>query len=47
MEGADAGGGSAGRLPGGEIYRIYEWGGTFDGDGYGLYAEDAGSHQGF
>ena len=35
------------RLSGREVHRIYRWGRTYDGDGYGLYAENAGPHQGF
>lgn len=30
-----------------KYYRVYGLGGAFDGDGYGLYAEDASSYQGF
>ena len=30
-----------------EVHRIHRWGRTFDGDGYGLHAENAGPHQGF
>ena len=33
-------------LPGGEVHRIHGWGAAFDGDGYGLHAENAGLHQG-
>ena len=36
-----------GKLSGGEVHRIYRWGKAFDGDGYGLHAENAGPHQGF
>ena len=36
-----------GRLSGREVYRIHRWGRTFDEDGYGLHAENAGPHQGF
>ena len=31
---------SFGRLSGREVYRIHRWGRTFDGDGYGLHAEN-------
>lgn len=37
----------AGRLPGGEVHGIHRWSRIFDGDVYGLHAENAGSHQGF
>ena len=46
LEGTDAERESAGRLPGGEVHRIHGWGAAFDGDGYGLHAENAGLHQG-
>ena len=36
-----------GKLSGGEVHRIYRWGKAFDGDGYGLHAENTGPHQGF
>lgn len=36
-----------GRLSSREVHRVHRWGRTFDGDGYGLHAENAGSHQGF
>ena len=36
-----------GSLSGREVHRIHRWGRTFDGDGYGLHAENAGPHQGF
>ena len=36
-----------GKLSGGEVYRIYRWGKAFDGDGYGLHAENTGPYQGF
>lgn len=36
-----------GRLSGREVHRIHRWGRTFDEDGYGLHAENAGPHQGF
>ena len=29
-----------------EVHRIHGWGAAFDGDGYGLHAENAGLHQG-
>ena len=35
------------RLSSREVHRIHRWGRTFDGDGYGLHAENAGPHQGF
>ena len=35
-----------GRLSGREVHRIHGWSRTFDGDGYGLHAENAGLHQG-
>ena len=35
-----------GRLSGREVHRIHGWSRTFDGDGYGLHAENAGPHQG-
>ena len=35
------------KLSGGEVHRIYRWGKAFDGDGYGLHAENTGPHQGF
>ena len=28
------------------VHRIHGWGAAFDGDGYGLHAENAGLHQG-
>ena len=34
------------RLSGREVYRIYRWSRTFDGDGYGFHAENTGPHQG-
>ena len=37
---------SIGRLSSREVHRIHRWGRTFDGDGYGLHAENAGPHQG-
>ena len=46
LEGTDAEGESGGRLPDGEVHRIHGWGAAFDGDGYGLHAENAGLHQG-
>ena len=45
LEGTDAEWESIGRLPGGEVHRVHGWGTAFDGDGYGLYAENAGLHQ--
>ena len=36
-----------GRLSSREVHRIHRWGRTFDEDGYGLHAENAGPHQGF
>ena len=36
-----------GRLSGREVHRIHGWSRTFDGDGYGLHAENIGPHQGF
>lgn len=36
-----------GKLSGREVHRIYRWGKAFDGDGYGLHAENTGPHQGF
>ena len=33
-----------GRLSGREVHRIHRWGRNFDGDGYGLHAENAGPH---
>ena len=35
------------RLSGREVHRIHRWGRAFDGDGYGLHAENTGPHQGF
>ena len=35
------------RLSGREVHRIHRLGRTFDGDGYGLHAENTGPHQGF
>lgn len=35
-----------GRLPSREVHRIHRWGRSFDGDGYGLHAENTGPHQG-
>ena len=35
-----------GRLLSREVHRIHRWGRNFDGDGYGLHAENAGPHQG-
>ena len=35
-----------GRLSGREVHRIHGWSRTFDGDGYGLHAENVGPHQG-
>lgn len=29
-----------------EVHRIHRWSRTFDGDGYGFHAENAGRHQG-
>lgn len=29
-----------------EVRRVYRWGTAFVGDGYGLHAENVGSHQG-
>ena len=36
-----------GRLSGREVHRIHGWGAAFDGDEYGLHAENIGPHQGF
>ena len=36
-----------GRLSGREVHRIHRWSRNFDGDGYGLHAENTGPHQGF
>ena len=35
------------RLSSREVHRIHRWSRTFDGDGYGLHAENTGPHQGF
>ena len=35
-----------GRLSGREVHRIHRWGRIFDGDGYGLHAENTGPYQG-
>ena len=35
-----------GRLSSREVHRVHRWGRIFDGDGYGLHAENAGPHQG-
>lgn len=35
-----------GRLSGREVHRIHRWSRNFDGDGYGLHAENTGLHQG-
>jgi len=34
------------KLTGGDVYGIHRWGRAFDGNGYGLHAENAGPHQG-
>ena len=36
-----------GMLSGREVHRIHRCGRAFDGDGYGLHAENTGPHQGF
>ena len=36
-----------GRLSGREVHRIHRWGRAFDRDGYGIYVENTGPHQGF
>ena len=46
METANAGQGSLGRIPGGEICGIYEKREANEGDGYGFHAENAGPYQG-
>ena len=35
-----------GRFSSREVHRIHRWGRTFDGDGYGLHAENTGPYQG-
>lgn len=46
-EGTDAEWESAGRLPDGEVHRVYGWGAVFDGDGCGLHTENDGSYPAF
>lgn len=46
METANAGRGSPGRIPGGEICGIYKRCEAAERDGYGFYAENVGPHQG-
>ncbi len=36
-----------GKLSGREVHRIHRCGRAFDGDGYGLHAENTEPHQGF
>lgn len=47
MDGAASEREPIGRLSSREVHRIHRWGRTFDEDGYGLHAENAGPHQGF
>ena len=47
MDGAASEREPIGRLLSRDVHRIHRWGRTFDGDGYGLHAENTGPHQGF